>query len=202
MSHHVSQRTAHGQSRNIHVAQPNTRRSINTIIIFDRKDTASTTKNSFLFLWGIRLVVQGDILECQATVFFPAHNDARIPNVHSGQCISTDNGHGEGGSAEFGINAVVSEHITLYLGNRVGRCLLQVGGPGRVVEHLRDELIPEGLGNTIPMLSVSIQNTQYQSVGGGIVSHNERVLVLFAGIVGSVSLFRDTRILRDGTTHG
>mmetsp|Transcript_5144 Transcript_5144/g.10154 ORF Transcript_5144/g.10154 Transcript_5144/m.10154 type:complete len:235 (+) Transcript_5144:450-1154(+) len=200
MRHNVSKRTTHGQSRDIHVPQPDTGRSVDAIIVFDGKDTTTAGQDTFLFLRRVGLVVKGDILEGQTAVLFLTQDDARISHVDTIDSVTTHNGHRQRGSTKLGVNAVVAQQITFALSNGIGTSFLQVGRPGGVVEEFRDQLITEGLRNTVSVFTVSIQHAQDDGVGVGIVGHNQSILILLPRIVGSMSLFRNTRILRDSAT--
>ncbi len=67
--------------------------------------------------------------------------------------------------------------------------------------HLHGKLIAKLCRDAIPVFSVSIQDAKDEGVCGGIVGHDEGVLVFFAWVVWSMTLLRHTGIFGDCTSQ-
>mmetsp|Transcript_13872 Transcript_13872/g.40576 ORF Transcript_13872/g.40576 Transcript_13872/m.40576 type:complete len:384 (+) Transcript_13872:261-1412(+) len=189
----------HGKPGNVHVAKPHARWAINTIVIFNGKNSTSCSEDTLLFFWGIRLVVVSELISNNFTMVLSGDNDTGVANVHPCNSVSPNNGHRECCATEFSINAKVSDNLVLHLGNCISRGLLHIRGPTRVRNHLGCELVAEVRGNTVTMLTMSIEATEDQCIRSRIVSHNERVLVLLPWVVGGVPFFGHSRIFSDST---
>mmetsp|Transcript_13873 Transcript_13873/g.40578 ORF Transcript_13873/g.40578 Transcript_13873/m.40578 type:complete len:344 (+) Transcript_13873:261-1292(+) len=195
----VSEGSRHGKPGNVHVAKPHARWAINTIVIFNGKNSTSCSEDTLLFFWGIRLVVVSELISNNFTMVLSGDNDTGVANVHPCNSVSPNNGHRECCATEFSINAKVSDNLVLHLGNCISRGLLHIRGPTRVRNHLGCELVAEVRGNTVTMLTMSIEATEDQCIRSRIVSHNERVLVLLPWVVGGVPFFGHSRIFSDST---
>lgn len=178
----------HGKTGNIHMAKPDTGRSINTIVILDGKYAPATGNNPLLLRRRVGLVVVRELLGNYLAVLFPTDDDTRVANVDTGDGVATDDGHGESGATELRIDSEVTDDLVLHLGNGIGRRLLDIGRPVRMRNHLSSELIAEVLRHTVAVLSVSIEDAQDKRIGGRVVGHDEGILVLLPRIVWGISL--------------
>mmetsp|Transcript_10648 Transcript_10648/g.25054 ORF Transcript_10648/g.25054 Transcript_10648/m.25054 type:complete len:270 (-) Transcript_10648:327-1136(-) len=184
----ISERSRHGETGNIHVPEPNTGRSVNSIIVLDGKYAAAGGNNPLLLPGRVGFVVVSELLGHHLAVFFPANNDTRVANVDASDGVAADDGHGEGGAAELRIDSEIADDLMLNLGNGISRCLLDISGPVGMRDHLGGKLVAEVLRHTVTMLSVSIEHAQDESISGRVVGHDEGILVLLPRIVWSVSL--------------
>mmetsp|Transcript_120643 Transcript_120643/g.348605 ORF Transcript_120643/g.348605 Transcript_120643/m.348605 type:complete len:206 (+) Transcript_120643:614-1231(+) len=114
--------------------------------------------------------------------------------------ISSDDCHRKSCSTELGIDSEVSEQITFNFRNSVTDSCLQISRPRRVPKHFCYKLISEPRRYVIPMLPVSIQDGKDQTVGAGVIRHDQRVLVLLSWVVRRMPLLGNTRILSNGTS--
>ena len=178
----------HGKTGNIHVTEPDTGGSINTIVVLDSKHTAAGGNNPLLLRGRVGLVVVGELLGHHLAILFPADDDTRVANVDTGDGVATDDGHGEGGATELRIDSEITDDLVLHLGNGIGRRLLDIGRPVRMRNHLSGELVAEVLRHTVAVLSVSIEDAQAKRIGGRVVGHDEGILVLLPRIVRGISL--------------
>mmetsp|Transcript_17064 Transcript_17064/g.48998 ORF Transcript_17064/g.48998 Transcript_17064/m.48998 type:complete len:294 (-) Transcript_17064:268-1149(-) len=202
MCNGISERSRHGKAGNIHVPEPNTGRSVNSIIVLDGKHAAAGGNNPFLLPRRIGLMVVSELLGHHLPVLLPANNDTRVANVDTGDSVATDDGHGEGGAAELRIDSEIADDLMLNLGNGIGRRLLDIGGPVGMRDHLGGELVTEVLRHSVTVLSVSIEDAQDESISSRVVGHDEGILVLLPRIVWGVSLLGYTGIFRYGTSDG
>mmetsp|Transcript_5101 Transcript_5101/g.13664 ORF Transcript_5101/g.13664 Transcript_5101/m.13664 type:complete len:255 (-) Transcript_5101:18-782(-) len=201
MGDDVSQGSCHGQSWDIHVSEPHTRWTINSVIVLNCKDTASTGDDAFLLFWRVWLVIERDLHRDQvAVLFFPQH-DTRVANVHASESVAPNDGHRQCSSAEFCVDSEIAKQVSLHLGDCISDGRLQIRGPGLVVEHLGDELITEPRRDVVTVLSVTIQNAQDQTVGVWVVCHDQCVLILFPWVVRCVPLLGHSGIFGDCATH-
>mmetsp|Transcript_23139 Transcript_23139/g.35740 ORF Transcript_23139/g.35740 Transcript_23139/m.35740 type:complete len:225 (+) Transcript_23139:628-1302(+) len=180
--------------------KPNTWGAINTIIVFYCKDPPPCCDNTLLFSGRIRLVIVSEFLRHQLAVLLLTQKYTRITNIDPNQLISANNGHRQGCSTEFGINTEVTNNLVLHLRNSICGRPFDVSAPTGVGHHLHSQLITELSRDSITMLPVSIQDTKNESVGSGIIRHDEGILILFTGIVWSMPFLRYSRVFSDSTS--
>jgi hypothetical protein len=63
--------------------------------------------------------------------------------------------------------------------------------------HLHSKLITELGRDSVAVFPVSIEDAEDECVSGGIVGHDQSILILFAGIVGGVAFFGYSRVFGD-----
>mmetsp|Transcript_7954 Transcript_7954/g.16128 ORF Transcript_7954/g.16128 Transcript_7954/m.16128 type:complete len:302 (+) Transcript_7954:608-1513(+) len=190
----ISEGTGHSKSWNIHVSKPNAGGSVNTVIVFHGEHSTSSGNDTLLLLGSIGLVIMSEFLRNQLTAFLHTQDDPTIPNIDPDQLVPPDYGHRQRCPAELRINSKVTNHLVLHLRNRIRSSLFDVRGPTGVRHHLHGQLIAELGRDAIPVFSVPIQNAKDESVCGGVIGHDEGILVFFAWVVWGVTLLRHTGI--------
>mmetsp|Transcript_3816 Transcript_3816/g.7228 ORF Transcript_3816/g.7228 Transcript_3816/m.7228 type:complete len:311 (-) Transcript_3816:343-1275(-) len=188
MGDRIPKRSRHGQSRHIHVTKPNARRAINSVIVLHGKHPPPRGNNSLLLPRGIGLVIVSEFLRRQLPTLLKTQNDAGIPNVNPNQLIPPDDCHRQRRATELSINSEIADNLMFHLSYCVGGGLFDVGCPAGVGHHFHGELVTELSRDTVTVFPVSVEDAEDESVCGGIVGHDEGILVLFAGIVRGVTL--------------
>mmetsp|Transcript_2099 Transcript_2099/g.2675 ORF Transcript_2099/g.2675 Transcript_2099/m.2675 type:complete len:270 (-) Transcript_2099:525-1334(-) len=187
MSNCISKRSRHSKSWNVHVAQPNTRRPINSIIILDSKNSSSSGENSFFFGRSIRLMIMRKFLSNNFTTFSPPNYNTRITYINTRHEVAPNNGHGESCSAKFGINSKIANDLVLHFEHGFTYCFFHICLPRRMPENFARELIAKMTRYSISVFTVAIKYAQNQSAGQRVIGHNKRILILFTRIVRCVT---------------
>jgi hypothetical protein len=81
------------------------------------------------------------------------------------------------------------------------RRLFYIALPHRMANHIPGEISLELICNVVSVLPVSIEDTEDQSVCGGICVCDHRILVLFTRIVGRMTFRGDAVVIIHGTVH-
>mmetsp|Transcript_13327 Transcript_13327/g.42119 ORF Transcript_13327/g.42119 Transcript_13327/m.42119 type:complete len:340 (-) Transcript_13327:99-1118(-) len=192
----VADGARHGEAREVEVAEPDARRTVDAVVVLDREDPAAGGDDAIFFLREIGLVVcrEGD------GAGGGPEGDARVADVGDEEDAVAEATEDERRAAELGVDGGVVDELALEAGDGVLDGAAHPGPPERPVGVAEDavaEVFLEEVRDDLARLAVAVQDQNRLRPRRDVLHQLQRVLVLLPRVVRRVPFPRGAPDPRD-----